>query len=172
MDGKVLWIGVAFGLAAAASAAAQNERADREFLERAILDNNAEMKLGQLAESRATTPAVRRFGGALADGHFQVRAEANRLAAQLHITVPLRGAKDARDERAKLEGLAGLNFDRAFVRYVAMREAADLSAFRLASGGRDATADLARQSLPILERRLQAAQDLDVSLGDRPDPAP
>jgi putative membrane protein len=161
-------LGLAVAMAAAGSALAQNEWRDREFLEAAIQENNLEMKLGQLAEQRGTTPDIRAYGRDLAGGHFPDRLEANRTAARLHMLVPLRGPGDSREQRARLSALIGRDFDRAFVRFVAERQAEDLTAFRREAAGSDGIAGLARRALPTLQMQLETARRLDRTMNHRP----
>ncbi|WP_293371890.1 DUF4142 domain-containing protein [Phenylobacterium sp.] len=155
-------------MAASGSALAQNEWRDRKFLEAAIQENNLEIKLGQLAEQRGTSLELRAYGQDLADGHFPDRLEANRTAAQLHMFVPLRGPRGDRDVRARLDAHSARDFDREFVRFMAERQAEDLTAFREEAAGGDAIAGLARRALPILQRQLETARSLDRALNGHP----
>lgn len=151
MASRTLVIGLSVAALAAGSARAQEDLASRKFLEAAIARNNLEMQLGQLAETRGSTPEVRAYGQVLARGHFPNPLAANRMAAQLHMLAPLRGSGEAGAERAKLRAMSGPDFDGAFVRLLATRQAA--------RGG--AIADLARESVPILERQLMTVRALE-----------
>lgn len=159
-------LGVATSLALAARATAQDEWGGRKFLEGAIQENNFEMQLGLLAEARGNSAEVRAYGRDLAGGHFLDRLEANRTAARLHMQVPLAGPEDSRDQRHSLSALSSRDFDHAFVRFMAERQAEDLTAFREAAASHGAVADLARESLPLLQRQLETARHLERSLSE------
>lgn len=157
-------LGLAMAMAACGAASAQNEWSGRVFLEAAIRENNLEVRLGQLAEQRAATPELRAYGRELAGGHFPDRVEANRTAARLHMLVPLKGPRDSGEQQAKLGALGGRDFDQAFVRIMAERQAEDLTQFREEAAGQGGIAALARQSLPILQEQLEIARSLDRML--------
>jgi putative membrane protein len=87
----------------------------------AIFDaaNTWDVETGQLAESRGSTKAVRDFGAMLARDHEMVRQQGRDLAAKLHVTpTPPKDfalAKTHADAMAKLHGLHGAAFDKAFL---------------------------------------------------------
>jgi putative membrane protein len=168
MASRTLVIGLSVAVLATGSARAQEDVASRKFLEAAIARNNLEMKLGQLAEMRGSTPEVRAYGQLLARGHFPNPLAANRLAAQLHMLAPLRGSGEAHAERAELRAMAGPDFDGAFVRLLATRQAEDLTDFRGQAARGGAIADLAREAVPILERQLMTVRALERGVSGEP----
>lgn len=156
---RTLAIAGTLSFALAASAAAQDFQKDRMFLLQAIQGENAEIKLGELGERKATAPAARSLAEALARGRFGTPTEARRLAARLHLAVPLRGTSEGREARGRLSALKGAEFDRAFVGYVADEDARAVSEFAAVAVGTDAAADLARKTLPVLKQRLELARE-------------
>jgi putative membrane protein len=87
----------------------------------AIFDNanTADIETGNLAAKRGSTNEVRQFGAMLARDHAMVRQQGRDLAKKLGVTpTPPAGDTSAQAQAAvmrKLEGLRGLEFDRAFL---------------------------------------------------------
>ena len=67
---------------------------------------------------------------------------------------------EAAAEKRRLMRLGGRAFDREFVRYMVEDHHKDISDFREHAAGRGAVAELARRTLPVLERHLQTAERL------------
>lgn len=89
----------------------------------AIFDaaNTADIETGQLAADHGSTEQVRNFGRMLVTDHTNVRQQGRDLAARLHVT-PTPPSDDAAAEAhraalAKLRGLSGRAFDRAFLEH-------------------------------------------------------
>jgi hypothetical protein len=73
---------------------------------------------------------------------------------------------EARDERQKLDGLGGREFDREFIRYMVDDHRKDVSAFRdEANENHGQVSDLARNQLPTLRNHLRMALALERSDG-------
>lgn len=89
----------------------------------AIFDaaNTADIETGRLAAERGSTEQIRSFGRMLVTDHTNVRQQGRDLARRLGVT-PTPPADDAsakahRDAMAKLRGLSGTAFDRAFLEH-------------------------------------------------------
>ena len=91
----------------------------------AIFDaaNTADIETGQLAAERGHSEEVREFGAQLARDHVHVRKLGRDLAAKLGVTPTPpkndRSAKDHAAAMARLRGLSGAEFDRAFLQHEA-----------------------------------------------------
>lgn len=101
--------------------AAQANRGPDDATIVAIFDaaNTADIETGLLAVERGSTEAVRSFGRMLVNDHTQVRKSGRDLAAKLAVTpTPPADNSAARDHAAaiaRLRGLSGVAFDRAFL---------------------------------------------------------
>jgi putative membrane protein len=147
----------ALTLAGAAQAPGHDER---HFLSDALKGDNSEMALGQLAAERAASPGVRDFGRMLHDDHAHARDEVIRVGSRLGVRPTKEMTPEARQEMAKLRRLHGRAFDREFVRYMVDDHRKDIAEFRRQAGGRGPVADLARTTLPDLQRHLDTATQL------------
>jgi putative membrane protein len=102
--------------APAASAAALDDATIVAIFDNA---NTADIETGNLAAKRGSTNEVRQFGAMLARDHAMVRQQGRDLAKKLGVTpTPPAGDTSAQAQAAvmrKLEGLRGLEFDRAFL---------------------------------------------------------
>lgn len=99
-------------------AATQRQTREHDFVARVHFNNQQQIRLGQLAMERGTTPSVRKLGEALARNYQALDEQLLRIAAQLGIalTEPQGvGGAGPDEERAKLTELSGEDFDRAFL---------------------------------------------------------
>lgn len=135
---------------------------DTQFAKRAAQGGMAEVKMGQLAQEKGTSEAVKKFGQRMVDDHTKAGDDLKKAAAQENITLPNdRSAKDkvTYDALSKLSGAA---FDRAYARDMVNDHQEDIADFnKEASGGQKAAIkDFASQMLPTLQDHLKQAQEM------------
>ena len=156
------------GAFAAALSWASVAQADspRAFLQQALQGNNSEIMLGSLAAERARSPAVREFGSTLVSDHQQARSEVRDVGRRFGVWPNRELSQQAQDERGRLMGLRGRQFDREFVRYMIDDHRKDIAEFREeAREGHGAVSDLARSQLPTMRTHLRMAIALERSDG-------
>ena len=61
---------------------------DREFVEESASANSAEVELGKLAEQRATSTEVKKFGAMMVSDHSKANQELMQVAQQHSIQAP------------------------------------------------------------------------------------
>jgi len=131
------------------------------------------MMLGRLAQSRAESAAVKRYGKTLESDHWDARIEVQATARRMRLgyIANLRDiAPEARAEQRRLSGMRGRDFDREFIRYMVDDHRKDISDFREeAREGNDPAAQLARRQLPTLQKHLDIALSLQANVSDRDD---
>jgi putative membrane protein len=133
----------------------------RDFLAQAITGDNSEIALARLATMKGDR-AVKEFGQTLMVDHRSARDEATALANKLGVKPPEGISNEAASENFKLEGLSGSAFDKEFATYMTEDHKKDIQKFKEeANSGAGATAELARKTLPTLEKHLAIAQKLD-----------
>lgn len=132
------------------------------FLLDAIKGNNSEMKLGRLAADKGSSKAVKDFGNMLVKDHGKAGADALTLATAAGLSQTNSTKPEADAEYAKLEGLAGADFDKEFARFMVDEHQKTITKFELAAKDTEAleVADFARKTLPTLKKHLEAAKAL------------
>jgi putative membrane protein len=153
---RVLVSGAA-ALTLAGAAQAQGRQDDRFFLTEAMKGDNTEVVLGGLAAERAVRPAVRGFGRMLRTDHTRARNDAALVARRMGIQPTRQLTPEGRQEDARLRRLRGPTFDREFVSFMVSDHRRDIARFRERANGRGPVANLARNTLPVLQHHLDTA---------------
>jgi putative membrane protein len=135
---------------------------DTQFAKKAAQGGMAEVKMGQLAQEKGTSDAVKKFGQRMVDDHTKAGDDLKKAAAQENITLPNDiSAKDkvTYDALSKLSGAA---FDRAYARDMVKDHEEDFADFnKEANGGQKAAIkDFASQTLPTLQDHLKQAKEM------------
>ncbi|MBV8978019.1 MAG: DUF4142 domain-containing protein [Alphaproteobacteria bacterium] len=158
MTAKLLLLAASVAVLAALPASAEPPR---PFLLKAIQGDNAEIRLGKLAQRKAENRQVRDFGATLIDDHRMARDQASQVAQRLGIDPPSGVAPEAKREYSKLEGMSGPRFDREFVSYMIGDHQKDIAEFkREARSDNGPVGRLAQKQLPTLEKHLHIAENL------------
>jgi putative membrane protein len=91
--------------------------------------------------------------------HSKGLAQAQQIAARLHLRIPAMLTPQARHEQMVLRGLSGRAFDREVRRYMIHDHREDIAKFQAqASSGDRATAGYAAATVPVMRRHLSMAQ--------------
>jgi putative membrane protein len=148
-------------------------RGDEKFMKDAAVGGMTEVKLGQLAEQKASSDAVKQFGKRMATDHGKANDELKQLASQKGVALPMdldRGHQGLYDKLAKLNGA---DFDRAYMKEMVKDHDKDVKAFRKeADSGKDP--DLkswASKTLPTLQEHQQQAKQVNASVQGKSSPA-
>src|SRR5262249_41035272 len=161
---KNLFLSVAlFGaLSCAAPAAwAQQNKADQQFLTKAIEGNLAEVEMGQLAQQKGNSDGVRSFGKTLEQDHAAANQKALAAAKEVGLTPPTEPSKKQKAEYDRMSKMSGEKFDREFVKHMVDDHKKDIKEFQQeAKKGNSASARFANDVLPDLQKHLDTAQGL------------
>jgi putative membrane protein len=112
---------LAIGLAAFAwSAQADTPPTDPQIASIVVTANQVDIDAGKLAEAMGSTPEVKAFGKRMVVDHTAVNKSASDLVKKLKVTPEPSDAsadlkKDGDEAMAKLKGLQGAEFDRAYI---------------------------------------------------------
>ncbi len=105
--------------------------AEKAFVSEALEGGEAEVQLGQLAEQKAQSNDVKQFAQKMVDDHTQMADKLFKpVAQQLGVSVPKGPSKKDKKEIAKLEGLSGQDFDRAYIAIMVKDHKQDLKNFK------------------------------------------
>jgi putative membrane protein len=173
---KKTYVMLAIGLAgalAAGTAMAQNnspaknspavktaDKASQKFIKAAIEGDIAEIDVGKLAQEKGQSDAVKQYGGMLVKDHGAHKAKAEEVATQLGVTPPTGSTFGEKATYAKLKMLSGDSFDRSFAKSMVKDHQDDIKEYKKEATKNDAAGQLAKETLPTLQKHLQAAQRL------------
>lgn len=137
--------------------------ADQHFMMKAAQGGMAEVQLGQLAQSKASSQAVKDFGQRMVDDHSKANDELKSLASQKGVTLP--SDLDAKDKQMqnRLSSMSGAGFDKAYMRDMVNDHKKDVAEFQKeANSAQDPDVKAwAAKTLPTLQQHLSMAQSTE-----------
>jgi putative membrane protein len=144
-----------------------NTLSDSDFAKDAARGGMAEVKLGQLAQDKGTSDAVKEFGKKMVDDHSAANDKLKSVAAQENVTLPSGLNKKDQATYDKLSKLSGDAFDRAYARDMVKDHQEDIAAFRQeANNGQDPQIkSFASDTLPTLQDHLKMAREMMRTVG-------
>jgi putative membrane protein len=165
---KVLLMPVTIAVVTASLPSFADAPSPADFVKHAIRGDISEIRLGELAEQKAQSQTVRQFGSLLREDHTKAQAQAEQLANNLHVKVQAEPTAGAKKEMDKLKGLEGQKFDREFLNYMIEDHQKDISEFKEAvHSDNSRIAQMARETLPVLRKHLQTAEQAKKELKGR-----
>jgi putative membrane protein len=139
---------------------------DNDFAKEAAQGGMAEVKLGQLAEDKGQSDAVKNFGKKMVDDHSAANDKLKAVASNEKVDLP--AAIDKHDQKTydKLSQLSGAAFDRAYAKDMVKDHEKDIDAFKQeASGGQNqAIKNFASETLPTLQEHLKMAKEMESTV--------
>ena len=144
-----------------------NISADMPFVREAASGNLMEIQLGQMAQNKASNPAVKQFAQRMVADH-------NNLQNQLTSVASTGGQSftptmDSRHQNQinRLQGLSGAEFDRNYMSLMIRAHQRDVNNFQSQSQSANSTQvrTLASNSLPVLQQHLSLAQQVGAQVG-------
>jgi putative membrane protein len=111
-------------------ASAALDPSDRKFMDAAAMGGLAEVKMGQLAAERGTTPEIKEFGRKMVEDHSNVNNELKALAERRGVQLPTELSPEMQRTYDRLAKLSGTEFDRAYLDAMVHDHNQDLAAFR------------------------------------------
>jgi putative membrane protein len=119
-----------------------------------------EVKLGQLAQQNASSPAVKEFGRMMMTDHQKGNDELMAIAGRKNITLPAALGKEHQDKYDDLAKKQGADFDKAYTEYMVDDHEEDIDEYQKeANDGKDADLKaFAAKTVPILQHHLDMAK--------------
>ena len=143
-----------------------NTKADEQFVQEAASGGMAEVKLGQLAQQKGTSDAVKSFGSRMVSDHSKAGDELKTAASQSNISMP--DKMNAKDEATynRLSKMSGAAFDREYARNMVTDHTHDIAEFRKEAidGKDDSIKNFASQTLPTLQEHLKLARSMEKAV--------
>jgi|SwirhisoilCB2_FD_contig_101_2058225_length_862_multi_2_in_0_out_0_1 putative membrane protein len=152
--------GVAIGLALASTGAWAQSKASKSFLKEAIQGNYAEVQMGELAQKNGQSDAIKSYGQMLVTDHGDANKKAIAVANDAKMTPPTGASRKQKADHEKMAKMTGTAFDKAFAKDMVKDHKKDIAAYRKEAKSKDAAGQYAAQTLPTLQKHLEAAQKL------------
>lgn len=159
VTGMVAMLALATAAPARTSHEATGSVDPKAFIKEAAVGGMAEVRLGKLAQERASSDDVKDFGKRMVEDHTKVNQDLQALAAQKKVELPT--DLDAKHQALydRLSKLSGEAFDRAYMQEMLADHRTDVAAFKKASSSSDPDVQaFASRSLPTLEEHLALAE--------------
>lgn len=140
---------------------------DTDFLKKAMECGNAEVKLSQLAETRAASDKVKEFARMMVKDHTEANAKLAEHARTLKVAVLAGTSKEFRAISDNLSKLRGADFDRAYMERMVKdhEDAIKLFESQAKVDGEGNMKKFAEQTLPHLREHLKKAQEIAKEVG-------
>ena len=145
-------------------AAATVSAGDKDFIMEAACGGMAEVALGELAQQKGQSDAVKQFGKHMVEDHGKANNELKELAGRKGVVVPAALKPKYQKVVDALAKLSGAEFDKQYMREMVKDHETDVAAFqKQADKGKDAElTSWARQTLPTLQDHLKMARDAET----------
>ncbi len=168
MSARIPMIALATLLAATSAFAAQEKLSgdDRDFAKEAMAGGAMEVQLGQLAQERAQSTAVRDFAQRMVTDHGQANQKLTEIATNAGLPATTEMPREQRKTVDKLSKLQGAEFDHAYMAAMVDDHKKDVRAFeKQAAKGKNAELkSFAQEATPKLKEHLTLAQETQASL--------
>lgn len=136
--------------------------ADQEFVKSTFENDDAQVRLSQLAEDKSASQDVKQFGQRMVEIHNQLNQQLDPVAKQLDVSQPKGPSKKEKEEIAKLQALSGPAFDIEYIQDMAKEQEQSLKKFRDESQttGDAALQQAAKQDEPVLSQHFDILKKL------------
>jgi putative membrane protein len=144
------------------------QRTDRNFITKAAAGGRAEVELGQLAQGKASSDAVKQFGQRMVEDHGAANHELMQLAENKGMQLDDKTPKPDR-LLTRLSKLQGAEFDREYVKAMVKDHKQDVAEFqRMHSGAVDPNLKAwVDKTLPTLEDHLKTIEGIQAQMAKK-----
>jgi putative membrane protein len=135
-----------------------------DFVKRAAQSNLAEIKVSQLAQSKAQSPEVKKFAQQMITDHTQANAELSRIAMSKNVKVPDDTDMMHKASMKMLQGKSGASFDSAYMEQMDKDHQKTIELFQSAAASPKVDKDLqafASKTLPKLQEHHHLVAQID-----------
>lgn len=142
------------------------DETDQTFMKDAAIGDEAEIQLGQMAQEKASSPAVKSFGERMLKDHSDADTKLKSIAASQHISLPVELDPEHKDTAERLSKLSGPQFDQAYMLLMVQEHTKDVNKFKqeAADAHDDTVKQFAAATVPILQSHLDEAQQIERQL--------
>ncbi len=139
---------------------------DKMFVKKAIMGNYNEIDASKMALQKSQNDQVKQYAQKMIDDHQKMLDDLHALAGQENVKYKDQPTPAGKKMAAKLDGLSGADFDKAYVNGMVKDHKEDVRDFsaEINSGKDQPTKDAAQKSLPIIQDHLQMIQGIQQSM--------
>jgi putative membrane protein len=143
----------------------QQEMKDKQFVSAALEGGLAEVTLGKLAAEKGSSPEVKQFGQQMVEDHTKLGEQMKPVAQQIGVKIPTELSKKDKALEAKLSGLSGTQFDKAYVEAMVKDHKKDYSEFQdeAKTAAIPAVKQAAAAGEPVIKSHLEHIQQIAKS---------
>jgi len=142
------------------------EKASADFLKHAAQGDMAETDMGGLAVQKSENADVKAYGEMLVTDHGKHLTEVTNLAKAQQVELPTKPSAEQKAKADALGKLSGKEFDRALIKDMVEDHKMEIAKFQAeAQSGDPATAELAKKTLPVLQKHLDTAEAIQAKIG-------
>jgi putative membrane protein len=124
-----------------------------------------EVKLGQLAQEKATNARIKAFGQMMVNDHTKAGDELKALAAKKNVTLPAAMGEDHQKKYDDLQKKSGKDFDKAYINAMVDGHESAVSDFKKNTDNSDADVkEWVNKTLPTLQMHLDSAKAIKKAL--------
>jgi putative membrane protein len=142
------------------------DASDRKFIEKAASGGIKEVKLGELALEKGSSPMVKQFGKRMVDEHGKANDELKAIASKKNFPLPTEVDSETKATYDKLAKLSGSDFDKAYLNAMVKDHDGDVKEFKKEASTPGGDPDLkawAQKTLNVIEQHDHIAhQDRDT----------
>lgn len=142
------------------------DETDQKFMKEAAIGDEAEIQLGQMAQEKGSSAAVKSFGQRMMKDHSDASDKLKNIAQSQHISLPVELDPEHKEAAARLSRLSGPQFDQAYMLLMVQEHTKDVNKFQQeAANAHDETVkQFATATLPVLQSHLNEAQQIQQQL--------
>ena len=142
------------------------QNADVDFMTEAAIGGMLEVKLGKIAQEKASNPRVKNFGEMMVNDHSTLNGDLKSIAGNFDVNLPDTIDMDDQNKIDSLKSLSGEAFDQAYMKTMVKDHNTDIGAFKKERGTveNDTLKNFINMALPVLEKHLDSAQAIHGSI--------
>jgi putative membrane protein len=166
-------VGLALMLSCGALFAAETEgqrgeltEKDFKFAKDALRGGMQDVQLGELAQQKAGSPAVREFGEKAANDHQKANDQLKQIVQKRGALIPASLSHHETSRLEHLQKLSGTEFDKAYISDIVSEHKKDVKEFEKAAKNLSdpELKAFAEKTLPTLQEHLRQAENLEAKL--------
>lgn len=139
----------------------RNSQTDKTFIKKVAQINVDEQKLGEMAQQKGKSDAVKDFGKRMVDDHSNAESQLKDVAQKEGVTLPAHADSKASKLEQQLSAKSGAQFDQAYLKHMIAghKKAIALLKQEIRSGSDPDVKSYAQNTLPTIQEHLRMAQE-------------